>query len=209
MLTKLDLKKDLKYLYNPSAKAFGIVDVPPMDFLMIDGTGDPNTAPEYKDAIEALYSVAYTLKFAIKKGQGVDYPVMALEGLWWADNMAAFMTSDRENWRWTMMIMQPDVVTADMVANAIHEAQAKKGLPAVSKMRFESFHEGTAAQIMYFGPYKDEGPTIARLHAFIHEQGGELSGKHHEIYIGDPRRAAPEKLKTVIRQPMHKAAGKR
>jgi hypothetical protein len=131
---------------------------------------------------------------------------MALEGLWWADDMSSFMVDNRDNWQWTMMIMQPDVVTHDLVANALKEADMKKKLPALPKMRFESFTEGLVAQIMYIGPYKDEGPTIARLHAFIHEQGNELSGKHHEIYMGDPRRSAPEKLKTVIRQPIRKPA---
>ena len=201
MLTKLDLKKDLKQLYNPSAKGCAIVDVPPMNFLMIDGRGDPNTAQEYKEAVEALYSAAYTLKFAMKK-QGVDYGVMPLEGLWWSDDMADFTVGRRSDWRWTMMIMQPDVVTADHTAEAIRAAQAKKGLPGLAKIRFESYCEGLSAQIMYFGLYKDEGPTIANVHKFIVESGYVLTGKHHEIYIGDPRRTAPEKLKTVIRQPM-------
>lgn len=204
MSTKLDLKKDLKHLYSPSAKAFAFVDVPTMNFLMIDGKGDPNTSQDYKDAVEALYAVSYTLKFAIKKGQGIDYPVMALEGLWWADNMAEFSLDRRSHWLWTMMLMQPDVVTNSDVAAAIRDAQAKKGLPALSNIRFERYAEGQSAQILYFGPYKDEGPTIARLHAFIHENGCELTGKHHEIYLGDPRRTAPENLKTVIRQPVRR-----
>ena len=205
MVTKLDLKKDLKHLYNPPAKVFTIVDIPPMNFLMVDGKGDPNTSQEYKDALEALYSVAYTLKFAIKKSQGIDYPVMALEGLWWAENMADFLLGQKDDWLWTMMIMQPDVVTGDHVAGAIKDAQAKKGLHSLSKIRFERFVEGPSAQILYFGPYKDEGPTIERLHAFIHESGYERAGKHHEIYIGDPRRSAPDKLKTIIRQPISRS----
>jgi hypothetical protein len=200
MLTKLDLKKTLKHLYNPSAKECELVDVPPMNFLMIDGTGDPNTAPAYKDAVEALYAVSYTLKFAIKKSQNIDYPVMPLQGLWWADNMAEFIVGHRDNWQWTMMIMQPDLVTQADVSLAL-TAAAKKGLPGLANLRFESYNEGQAAQIMYFGPYKDEGPTIARLHAFITTNGGTLSGKHHEIYLSDPRKTAPAKLKTVIRQP--------
>jgi hypothetical protein len=180
--------------------------VPPMRFLMIDGRGDPNTSQDYKDAVEALYAAAYTLKFAIKKGRGIDYPVMALEGLWWADDMADFSLDRREGWLWTMMIMQPEIVTRDDFDAAIGEAQSKKRLAALSKIRFENFAEGLAAQILYFGPYRDEGPTIARLHEFIKDSGCERSGKHHEIYLGDPRRTAPEKLRTVIRQPMRKAA---
>ena len=204
MLTKLDLKQDLKHLYNPSAKVCSMVDVPAMNFLMIDGTGDPNTAPAYKQAVEALYAVSYTLKFAIKKTEGIDYPVMPLEGLWWADDMTNYLTGQRENWQWTMMIMQPTVITSAHVAAALHATQAKKSLPALSHLRFEPYHEGTSAQIMYFGPYKDEGPTILRLHDFIAANGGTLSGKHHEIYVGDPRKADPAKLKTIIRQPYHR-----
>ena len=203
MLTKLDLKQDLKHLYNPSAKQCVLVDVPAMNFLMIDGTGDPNTAPAYKQAVEALYAVSYTLKFAIKKTEGIDYPVMPLEGLWWADDMTNYLTGQRENWQWTMMIMQPTVITSEHVAAALQATQAKKSLPALSRLRFEPYHEGTSAQIMYFGPYKDEGPTILRLHDFIATNGGTLSGKHHEIYVGDPRKADPAKLKTIIRQPYH------
>jgi hypothetical protein len=198
----LDLKKDFKRLYNPSAKAFTIVDVPPMNFLMIDGEGDPNTAQAYREAIETLYAVAYTLKFTIKKEQGIDYPVMPLEGLWWADDMALFSAEAKGDWRWTMLIMQPDLMTTVLVADGIRRTQAKKELPALSKLKFERFHEGLSAQILYFGAYSAEGPTIARLHEFIAGAGYERSGKHHEIYLGDPRRSAPDKLKTVIRQPM-------
>ena len=206
MPTKLDLKKDLKHLYNPSAKAFTIAEVPPMNFLMIDGKGDPNTAQDYKEAIEALYAVAYTLKFAVKKQDSVDYPVMPLEGLWWTKDMADFSADRKADWLWTMMIMQPELITADRVAGAIQEVQAKKGLPALSKLRFDCYAEGPSAQILYFGPYKDEGPTITKLHVFIQDSGYERAGKHHEIYLGDPRRTAPDKLKSVLRQPMRKHA---
>ncbi|MBX3082351.1 MAG: GyrI-like domain-containing protein [Anaerolineae bacterium] len=204
MLTKLDLKKTFKTLYNPSAKEFSVVDVPAMNFLMIDGAGDPNTATAYKEAVEALYAASYTLKFAIKKQLGVDYPVMPLQGLWWADDMKDFLTGRREDWRWTMMIMQPEMITLAHVDAAIKDAQAKKGLPGLARLRFEPFTEGLAAQIMYFGLYRDEGPTIARLHEFIAVEGGALSGKHHEIYLSDPRKTAPDKLKTVIRQPFRR-----
>jgi hypothetical protein len=204
MLTKLDLKRDLKHLYNPSSKAFSVVEVPPMNYLMIDGQGDPNTSQDYKDAVEALYATAYTLKFAIKKAQAIDYSILALEGLWWVDNMAEFSVDRKDDWQWTMMIMQPDVVTAGQVTEAVKAVQSKKGIDAVSKLRFERYDEGTAVQILYFGPYKDEGPTIARMRAFTRENGYVEALKHHEIYLGDPRRTTPDKFKTVIRHPIRK-----
>lgn len=203
-MEKLDLKKTLKHLYEPSAKAFSIVDVPSMNFIMIDGQGNPNTSPEYSDAVQALYSGAYTLKFMVKKELGVDYPVMASEGLWWMDDMREFSVSRKDEWKWTMMIMQPEIITPSLFKQAVDEAFAKKGLTALSRLRLERVDEGMAAQILFFGPYADEGPTIARLHQFIRENGCINSGKHHEIYLGDPRRTAPEKLRTVIRQPMRK-----
>jgi hypothetical protein len=204
-MEKLDLKKDLKYLYEPSAKSFSVVDVPSMNFIMIDGQGNPNTSVEYAEAIQALYSSAYTLKFMIKKEFGVDYPVMASEGLWWMDDMREFSEARKDDWKWTMMIMQPEIVTSGLFFLAVAEAAKKKEVPALARLRFETYHEGMAAQIMYFGPYADEGPTIARLHKFIGESGYVRDGKHHEIYLGDPRRSAPEKLRTTIRQPMKKA----
>lgn len=199
-LEKIDLKKEFKSLYNPSAKEVAIVEVPKMNFLMIDGSGDPNTSQEYKDAIEALFSLSYTLKFMIKKTDKVDYSVMPLEGLWWADDMSNM--SDKSKWKWTAMIMQPEYVTKETVAKAIEELKKKKVPPALSKIKFESFHEGSAAQIMYFGPFSNEGPTIKNIHEFIRKNKGTLTGKHHEIYLSDPRRVASEKLKTVLRQPM-------
>jgi hypothetical protein len=204
-MEKLDLKKTLKYLYQPSARAFSTVDVPAMNFVMIDGQGNPNTSPEYSAAIQALYTCAYTLKFKVKKELGIDYPVMASEGLWWMDDMREFSVARKDEWKWTMMIMQPELVTPQLFAQAVDEAFRKKGHAALSGLRLERFHEGLSAQILYFGPYADEGPTIARLHQFISDNGCALSGKHHEIYLGDPRRVAPEKLRTVIRQPMRKA----
>ena len=203
-MEKLDLKKTLKYLYQPSAKDFGSVDVPAMNFLMIDGTGNPNTAPAYAEAMQALYTLAYTLKFKIKKELGVDYPVMPSEGLWWMDDMREFSPLRKDEWKWTMMIMQPEVVTPPLFEQSRGEAVSKKGFPGLDRLRLERFHEGLSAQIMYFGAYADEGPTIARLHQFIHAGGFALTGKHHEIYLGDPRRSAPEKLRTIIRQPMKK-----
>ena len=201
-MTKLDLKKQLKHLYTPSKKEFSIVDVPSMNFIMIDGSGDPNTSSEYQEALGALYGLSYTIKFASKKQLGIDYVVMAPEGLWWTEDMAEFSVDDKSSWQWTMMMVQPDHITAEMVEEARAALAKKKDPPGLSRVRFERFHEGLSAQIMYLGPYADEGPTIARLHAFIEEKGYELRGKHHEIYLGDPRRTAPEKLRTVIRQPI-------
>ena len=206
-MAKLDLVRDLKELYKPSAREAALVDVPPMSFLMIDGQGDPNTSQDYVAALEALYSVAYTLKFMIKKGPAaVDYGVMPLEGLWWSDDMNAFVAGRKDSWQWTSMIMQPEFVTRELFEEAVGQAAKKKTLPALSKIRLEEFAEGRAAQIMHIGPYSAEGPTIEKLHGFISEKGFERSGKHHEIYLGDPRRAAPDKLMTVIRQPIAPAA---
>ena len=202
-MAKIDFKKKLKHLYHPSAKIASIVNVPRMNFLSIDGRGNPNTAPAYASAVEALYTMAYKLKFRVKNDiSGVDYAVMPLEGLWWVDDMSQFNVNNKEVWKWTMMIMEPEYVTAQLFAEALDEVTQKKGLLALSNIRFESYHEGQAAQIMHIGPYSEEEPTVARLHTFICLNGYELSGKHHEIYLKDPRKAAPGKLQTVIRQPL-------
>ena len=199
---KIDFKRELKHLYNPSAKKVAIVDVPEMNFLMIDGAGDPNTAKEYKDAVEALFAVSYALKFMVKKGKAIDYGVMPLEGLWWTDDMTQFSIENKDIWKWTSMVMQPEHVTEDLVSKALEQVEKKKNPPALPKIRFEGFHEGLSAQIMHIGPYTAEGPTIEKLHNYIKGTGHELRGKHHEIYLSDPRRSAPERMKTVIRQPM-------
>ena len=201
-MIKVDLKKEFKHLYNPSSKEVLVIDVPEMSFLMIDGVGNPNTAQEYKDAVEALYAVSYALKFMVKRGEsGIDYGVMPLEGLWWADDMSQFSVDNKDIWKWTSMIMQPEYVTDETVAAAREEVKAKKNPPRLEKVRLESYHEGLCGQLMHTGPYADEGPNIARLHEFIQEQGYQLRGKHHEIYLKDPNRTAPERLKTIIRQP--------
>ena len=205
-MSKTDFQRELKHLYRPSAKEFEVVDVPPMNFLMIDGHGDPNTAREYKDAVEALYAVAYKLKFMSKKEKGRDYVVPPLEGLWWAEDGEAFTTQrDKSAWDWTMMIMQPEWITQEMVEEAVRQVGKKKDLRALPKLRLETYHEGLAVQIMHIGSYDDEAPTLARLHSeFMPENGYEEAGKHHEIYLGDPRKVAPEKLKTVLRQPVRR-----
>lgn len=200
---KIDFKKEFRHLYNASAKEVAIVDVPRMNFLMVNGAGDPNTSQEFQDAVDALYAVSYTLKFMIKKGRAqVDYGVMPLEGLWWTDDMNQFSTENKAAWKWTVMIAQPEFVSIDLVKEALAQVEKKKNPPALPKIWFESFHEGISAQIMHIGPYSAEGPTIEQLHNFIRGNGYELKGKHHEIYLSDPRRSAPEKMRTVIRQPI-------
>jgi hypothetical protein len=206
-MAKIDFKKELKHLYNPSKTAFSVVDVPAMHFLMIDGHGDPNTAPAYAEALEALYAVAYGLKFMVKRQEGLDYVVPPLEGLWWMEDMAEFSLETKQEWDWTMMVMQPEWVTSTLVEEACTEVARKKSPVALPGLRFEPYHEGLAVQILYIGPYDEEAPTIARMHAFAEEKGYTLRGKHHEIYLSDPRRTAPEKLKTVIRQPVRKTGG--
>ena len=203
-MDKIDLKKQLKHLYKPTHKEFTVVDVPPLKFLMI-GKGNPNTSQPFQEAVQALYGMSYTLKFASKKELDIDYTVMALEGLWWADDMGAFTAGAKDTWYWTVIMLQPDHITPEFVEAARAELARKKDVPALPRLRYETFHEGLSVQIMYFGSYADEGPTIARMHAFIQDNGYTFNGKHHEIYIGDPRKSAPEKLKTVIRQPIKKA----
>ena len=198
----VDLKKELKRLYQPSAKEVGQVQVPSLNFLMIDGEGDPNTSQAYAETVEALFAVSYVIKFMVKKGAlAIDYGVMPLEGLWWADDMSSFSVSDKSKWKWTMMIMQPSFVTKEIIANAIAEVKKKKNLPALTKMYFEEFTEGLCAQILHIGPFSEEGPTIERVHQYI-DTRGKRTGKHHEIYLSDIRKADPAKWKTIIRQPM-------
>ncbi len=198
----IDLRKELKNLYQPSAKEVVAVDVPAFQFLMIDGQGDPHTSREYAEAVEALFAVAYTVKFMVKKGRPhIDYAVMPLEGLWWADDMSAFVTNNRTQWKWTMMIMQPSFVSAEVIKAAMAEVTRKKALPAVGKLRLETYAEGLCAQILHIGPFSTEGATIEKVHQFIAARGTPTV-KHHEIYLSDIRKADPAKWKTIIRQPM-------
>lgn len=205
-MAKLDLRKQLADLYPTGIKATKqpvLVDVPELNYLMIDGKGDPNNSREFQDAMITLYGLAYTIKFLSKLGPtGRDWTVMPLQGLWWSDDMSDFVSGAKDRWKWTVMILQPDFVDQDMFVEARENLRRKKNPAAIDLARLELFGEGKAAQILYIGPYADEAPIIQRLHEFIHEQGYELSGKHHEIYLSDPRRTAPEKLKTIIRQPV-------
>lgn len=207
---KVDPKKQHADLYHPSANTVSVVDVPAMTFLMIDDTGDPNRSEDYRQAVAALYALSYALKFLLKKEQGRDYAVMPLEGLWWTPDMREFSVEHNEDWLWTMMIVQPPEVTPALFERARAEVQRKKPslTSPLGKGRLEAFHEGLAAQIMHQGPYAAEGPAIAQLHAFIREKGYTFDGsgqKHHEIYLSDPQRTAPDKMKTVLRQPMRRA----
>lgn len=205
-MSKRDIKRELRELYHTSAKHVAEVDVPALSYLMIDGEGDPNTTLAYSQAVEALFSVSYTAKFALKKSAlAIDYIVMPLQGLWWADDWSVFLTDDRTHWKWTMMIMQPDFLPVEFIHNAIDRVKDAKNLPALETIRLERFHEGHCAQILHIGPFSEERPTIDRLHAYI-DRRAERTGKHHEIYLSDVRRAAPSKWKTIIRQPMKKNA---
>ncbi len=202
-MPKFDYKIDLKELYNPSKKDFKFVDVPPLTFLMLDGHGNPNNNPAYVETLQVLYSMAYTLKFALKP-QGIEFSVPPLEGLWWMPDMNEFTVANKDRWDWTMMIMMPMAVTQEQFEKACQDVKRKKGLALVDKARLETYREGLSVQILYLGAYSDEGPTIARMHEFIRSSGFATNGKHHEIYLGDPRKSAPEKLKTIIRQPVRK-----
>jgi hypothetical protein len=204
-MQKLDFKKELKQFYTASVGKPVLVTVPPMRYLMIDGMGDPNTAVVAREAIETLFPLAYALKFKIKKELEIDYSVMPLEGLWWADDMDGFLTGGKDLWKWTYMIQQPQIVTEDLFKQVLSEIVKKKQLPALSLVRFETLNEGLSAQIMHLGPFAEEGRTISLLHGFIKENGHRIDGlvkKHHEIYLSDYRKTSPEKLKTIIRQPV-------
>jgi len=202
-MEKLDLVKGRRELYFPSAKAVSEVDVPPMNFAMIDGEGDPAAVGgAYHASLEALFAVSYTLKFAIKKAGIADYRVMPPEGLWWTDPACGFDIDLRKRWKWTSMVMQPDLVTQARFRDAIAKVRVKKDLPSLAKLRLERYREGPSVQILHIGPYAEERPTIARLHKYIDEHGYKSAGKHHEIYLGNPRRTDPSRLKTVIRQPV-------
>ena len=201
MATKVDLKKEYQELYK-AGKNPALVRVPAFNYLALDGRGDPNTSPQYAVAVEALFGLAYTLKFRLKKGpEALDYVVMPLEGQWWAEDMDKFAETPKSEWFWTMSILQPPEITPDHLERAREEVRQKKNPAALDQVRLESVEDGLSAQVLHLGSYADEGPTIERLHQFIHESGHELWGKHREIYLSDPRRAAPDKLKTIIRQP--------
>lgn len=210
----LDLKGEFKYLYHPSPKKVELVQVPCLQFAMVDGVIEkglePGTSPLFQESTQALYGISYTLKFMFKKRKknAIDYPVMALEGLWWVEN-GTFNISIKDNWFYTLMILQPDFINEEFLRGAVEEVRLKRGdNPALSNIRLKSFEEGHCVQIMHIGPYATEPATVQRMEDFSKENGYRdlvgLGGKHHEIYLGDPRRADSSKLKTILRHPIEK-----
>jgi hypothetical protein len=195
---------DIAALYRATAKP-RMVEVPDLTFVQIDGHGDPNTSPAYTEALQALYALSYAMRFALKRSGGADYKVAPLEGLWWSVDMRSFQIADRASWDWTMMIRQPPEVTQELFAATRAQLSITKGIASAGQARLETLAEGLAAQVLHVGPYSSEGPTIAGLHAYVQAQGPSFIGndqKHHEIYLSDPRRTAPERLRTIIRQPV-------
>jgi len=202
---KIDLKKEYKTLFSPGTKDFSLLTVPTLNYLTVDGHGNPNTSKDYVAAIEILYSVAYTLKFLSKNELDKDYTVPPLEGLWWADDLNAFRDRNKDLWDWTMMIMVPNWLNQTHVTAAVQALAKKKPELTLNLLRFESLSEELCVQIMHIGSYDDETPTLLRLHdEYLPQHGLKENGKHHEIYLGDPRKTAPEKLKTILRQPVKK-----
>lgn len=205
-MAALDLKCQRKDLYAPPATEVRVVDVPPMRYLALDGAGDPNVAPAYTEAVEALFTLAYALKFHARRAEPpLDYAVMPLEGLWWLPDGEMFDPAHKERLSWTLLIRQPDEIGDAAIAAARQEVARKKALPALERVRTLTLHEGPCAQILHLGPFDDEGPTVARLHDFIAARGAALRDKHHEIYLSDMRRVAPAKLRTIVRQPFAEA----
>jgi len=203
MTVKLDVKKDLD-AYRAQRGRFRVLDVPDLRYLMVDGRGDPNTSAAFTGAVEALYPVAYAVKFASKR-DGLDYVVPPLEGLWWADDMAAFTGArDKGRWDWTMLLMVPHEVAEEVVDAAIAQVGARKERPArLDDVRFETLSEGRCVQTLHVGSFDDEAPVLAELHdEFIPANGLRMSGKHHEIYLSDFRRVPPARQRTILRQPV-------
>lgn len=202
-MTKLDLKKSIAAYAAPRG-SFEIVDVPPLQYLMVDGHGDPNTAEEYGDAVAAVFGVAYKLKFLSKGELDRDYVVMPLEGLWWSDDMATFTTErDKSRWSWTMMSLVPEWLHGSHFERARDAAAAKGGSPSLDRLRLAELAEGRCVQTLHIGSYDDEAPVLAEMHErFTPGAGLRMRGRHHEIYLADPRRTAPEKLRTILRQPV-------
>lgn len=206
----IDLKKDYKHLYLPTTKAPQLVDVPRLNFLRINGAIEPGHGPSdsplFAENLQAIYSASYTLKFMLKQRptDPVDYPVMSLEGLWWVED-GRFDINIKDNWFYTVQIMQPDCITSDLFAEALAKLRKKKGdMEAFSRLRLEPFHEGLAAQMLHIGPYAAEPATVEKMNAYLQAENLQKTGHHHEIYLGDPMRADPAKLKTILRHPVMK-----
>ena len=203
-VAKLELRKTLKEFYNPPTNEPMLVKLPPMKYVMVDGRGEPG-GESFTRAMSVLYSVAYTMKFRAKKLLKKDYDMMAPEGLWWMKG-DKFDTNQRDKWLWTLMIVVPDFVNDKLFKESVEEVRKKKNPPGLDLARLETFNEGTSVQIMHIGPYSSEPESIAKLDDYAKERGYKLAGKHHEIYLGDPRRAAPSKLRTIVRHPVARAA---
>jgi hypothetical protein len=203
MTDKIDFKKTLD-AYRATQQAFRVVDVPDLQYLMIDGHGDPNRSSAFSDAVETLFPVGYALKFASKRELGRDYVVMPLEGLWWADDWEAFTSRrDKSTWDWTLMIMVPDWIGNDLYEAAVRQVAAKSRPPRLDDLRLEMLSEGRCVQTLHIGSYDDETAVLARMHEeFIPSNGLRMTGRHHEIYLSDSRRVAPERLRTILRQPV-------
>jgi hypothetical protein len=203
----LDLKKELKQFYAPTAKEVVVVDVPAMQFVMLDGAIEPDhrpgDSPSFAEAMQAMYGAAYTLKFMSKKRKEdpIDYPVMAMEGLWWTENGEYDLANPRD-WQYTLMVMQPAHITAEMFNQALAQLRKKRPSPAIEKLRLAEFAEGRCIQVMHLGPYSEEMVTIQRMDDYAAAHGLSMHGKHHEIYLGDPRRGDPANLKTILRHPV-------
>jgi hypothetical protein len=207
----IDPKKTLDS-YRAKRGEFRVLGVPPLQYLMVDGAGDPNTAPEYADAVSSLFPLAYTLKFAARAQLGIDTVVMPLEGLWHAPDMASFTSRrDKSAWLWTMMIMVPEHITTQMFVDAVDAVEAKAAkkrepVPAALRsVRLATLDEGLSVQTLHVGSYDDEAPVLAELHErFVPDNGLRITGRHHEIYLGDPRRVEPDRLRTILRQPVER-----
>ncbi len=205
-MDKIDFKKTLDS-YQAKRGVFRLVEVPPLHYLMIDGHGDPNTSPAFAEAIETLYPIAYKLKFASKQGLGRDYVVPPLEGLWWADDMDAFSNRDKSQWDWTLLLLVPDWIDQAMVDAAVEQVAAKDPPARLGDVRFDLLDEGLCVQTLHVGSFDDEGPVLQKLHEeFIPSQGLTPTGHHHEVYFSDFRRTAPDKLRTLLRQPVAQAS---
>lgn len=204
--TKIDFRKSRRELFSAPTANFVTIEVPELSYLMIDAAGDPNTTRSYKEAIETLYPVAYAIKFASKLKLGRDYVVPPLEALWWADDMDDFIRRRKDRWLWTTMIMLPDWIPAEMTSDCIETVRSTKRPPAISKLRIGTLAEGRSLQVLHVGAYDDEGPVLARMHhEFMPANGLTFNGSHHEIYLSDARKTSPDKLKTILRQPVKPA----
>ncbi|WP_435746431.1 GyrI-like domain-containing protein [Nocardioides sp. SYSU DS0663] len=197
-----DVKRARRDLYSARQHVCTVVDVPAMSFLVGDGAGDPNTSDDYRAVVSALYVTSYAIRALAVEEVGRKHTVAPLEGLWWAEDLRAFARRDAGEWCWRMMIGQPDWIDADLVARAKERAATKVDASVLDRLLLEELAEGPCVQVLHVGPYDEEGPTIAAMHAFIEDRGLELTGRHHEIYLGDPRRAAPNRLRTILRQPV-------